>query len=69
MWSIEMDGRNGFRYVGITEISNVADMGDTYNVMLEMWGDMYLPKSNCIVGQNMIQYKGEEVTVTIQYMG
>lgn len=68
MWSITIESGDGFKYGGVIDIVNVLDMGDTYNVMGDMGEDIYMPKGGCYFDNNMIQYRGNGIEVSIHYI-
>lgn len=67
MWMLEIkDG--DFKYHNVVDVVDILDMGDTYNVVTDMCGNMWLPKRYCYLDHNMIQYRGEGITVSLQDM-
>lgn len=51
MYTIHITDKIGFTYYDIINISDVIDLGDTYNIITDI-GDMWLDKDNCYIIYN-----------------
>lgn len=64
-WIINIIDKVGFSCYDVTDLIEVVDLGDTYNIITGD-GDMFLEKDYCNITDTVIEYNTEYINVYLE---